>query len=465
MEASQRTGMKLGGSLSSRVLAAATVLLIVFFGLAFAALDVAFRRAAERALEDVLESQVLGLLAAADPGQSDMLNLPPDLPETKFSRPGSGLYGRLIDGQEETVWISRSAIGMRLPAFIPDAPGRAVFRRFSLVDGTQLMSAALRIEWEFEDGKAAPFVFNVSSSLDSLNAQIRRYRNWLSGGFAALVLILIGAQILVLRFLLQPLKQAEQEVREIEAGARLRLSEGYPTEIEALSNSVNVLIDSERARSERYRESLDNLAHSLKTPLAVIRTQAGAPERIDSALVEEQVATMQGIVDYQLRRATTGGAPLGRERTQALPVAQALLDALTKVYREKPVRVDQHLEPDAVFPGGRGDLTEILGNLLDNAFKFSRQRVRLRINTGTALTGTGDGIEILVEDDGPGLPDTDSPRVLERGVRGSDLAPGQGIGLTVVRDLIEAYGGQITLAESALGGAAIRVTIATGKPL
>lgn len=456
--------MKVGGSLSTRVLAAATVLLIVFFGLAFAALDVAFRRAAERALEDVLESQVLGLLAAAHPGQSDMLNLPPDLPEPKFSRPGSGLYGRLIDGQEETVWISRSAIGMRLPAFIPGAPGRTEFRRFPLADGTELMSAALRIEWEFEDGNAAPFVFNVSSSLDSLNAQIGRYRNRLSGGFAALVLILIGAQILVLRFLLRPLKQAEQEVREIDAGARQRLSDGYPTEIEALSSSVNVLIDSERARSERYRESLDNLAHSLKTPLAVIRTQAEAPDRIDTDVVEEQVATMQGIVDYQLRRATTGGALLGRERTQALPVAQSLLDALTKVYREKPVRVDRDLEPDAVFPGGRGDLTEILGNLLDNAFKFSRQRVRLTITTGSALAGTGGGIEILVEDDGPGLPRTDSPRVLERGVRGTHLAPGQGIGLAVVRDIIEAYGGKITLAESTLGGAAIRVRIATGEP-
>lgn len=459
MEAPQGKRMKVGGSLSTRVLTAATLLLMIFFGLAFAALDVAFRRAAERSLEDVLESQVLGLLAAADPDQSGMLNLPPDLPEPKFSRPGSGLYGRLIDDQEETVWISRSAVGMRLPAFIPATPGRIEFRRFSLADGTDLMSAALRIEWEFSDGQLAPFVFSVSSSLDSLMAQVRRYRNWLSGGFAALVLILIGAQILVLRFLLRPLQQAEEEVREIEAGARRRLSEGYPTEIEALSSSVNMLIDSERARSERYRESLDNLAHSLKTPLAVIRTQAESPDRIDPDIVEEQVATMQGIVDYQLQRATTGGAPLGRKHTKALPLARSLLDALSKVYREKPVRIDRDLESDAVFPGGRGDLTEILGNLLDNAFKFCRQRVRLCISTGSAAVGTGGGIEILVEDDGPGLPDTNSPRLLERGVRGTQRAPGQGIGLAVVRDIVEAYGGEITLARSTLGGAAIRVTI------
>ena len=457
MEAGQGGRVKVGRSLSTSVLAAATVLLLVFFGLAFAALDVAFRRAAEHALEDVLESQVLGLLAAADPGTADTLELPADLPEPKFSRPGSGLYGRLIDDQDETVWLSRSAVGLRLPAFTPAQPGRIEFRRFALVDGPELMSAALRIEWEFDTGEAKPFVFSISSSLDSLNAQIGRYRKWLGSGFAVLVIMLVGAQILVLRFLLRPLQQAENEVREIEAGTRRRLSGGYPTEIEALSGSVNLLIDSERARSQRYRESLDNLAHSLKTPLAVIRTQTEATEAVDRSVVEEQVATMQGIVDYQLQRATSGGAPLGHERIEVAPLAESLLDALAKVYRDKPVEIERDLDRAGVFAGERGDLTEVLGNLLDNAYKFSSARIRLVIRFTGGDDRPGGVLEVMVEDDGPGLPETDLPGLLERGVRGSETSPGQGIGLAVVRDIVDAYGGQIALSRSTLGGAAIRI--------
>lgn len=445
-------------SLSTRVLAAATLLLLFFFGLAFAALDVAFGRAARSGLEEVLQSQVLALLAAADPGEAHMLVMPAGLPESRFARPGSGLYGRLIDGQDETVWVSDSAVGLRLPGRLPDRTGRIAFEEVTMAGDVELLNAALRIEWEFEDGHVEPFAFVVSSSLDGLKAQVGRFRTWLGGGFALLVVVLVGAQFLVLRFLLQPLGQAENEVRDIEAGSRSRLSGGYPAEIEALSGSINTLIESERARSKRYRESLDNLAHSLKTPMAVVRSQLDTRPDDDSGVVREQLDRMQGIVDYQLHRAAARGATLGTAHIAVAPVADSLLQALAKVYRDRGIRVERSIEQGATFPGEKGDLTELLGNVLDNAFKYSAGRVALRVSAARRGDGwPSDGLGIEVDDDGPGLSAVEPDELLRRGARGDASAPGQGIGLSVVADIVTAYGGELDMGPSAMGGAKIRI--------
>jgi two-component system sensor histidine kinase PhoQ len=457
--------MKRPQSLGRQVLTAATLLLVFFFGLAFAALDVAFGRAARSSLEEVLHSQVLALLAAADPAEGHMLVMPKGLPESRFSRPGSGLYGRLIDGQDETVWVSDSAVGLRLPGRLPVDTGRITFEEVTMADGVKLLSAALRIEWEFDDGRLEPFVFAVSSSLDGLDAQVGRFRTWLGGGFALLVMILLGAQFLVLRFLLRPLGKAEKEVREIEAGSRPRLSSGYPAEIEALSGSVNTLIESERARSKRYRESLDNLAHSLKTPIAVVRSQLDSRKDEDSGVVSEQLDRMQSIVEYQLNRAAVHGSTLGQAPTAVAPVAESILDALGKVYRDREIQVSAELDAAAAFPGDRGDLAELLGNVLDNAFKYGRARVNLGIRVALAVDGwPGEGLGLEVDDDGPGLLPEKAGELLRRGARGDDSAPGQGIGLSVVADIVRSYGGELSLGRSALGGAKARIFIpATGS--
>ncbi len=444
------------GSLSTRVLVAATVLLVVFFGFAFVALDLAFRRAAEASLEDLLQSQVMGLLAAADPVADGMLGLPDALPETRFSRPGSGLYGRVIDEQDETVWSSRSALGLRLPAVIPEETGRIRFDLLRLGDGTEVLNAALRIEWEFEGGRSSSFVFMVTSSLDSLLAQIARFRTWLGGGFGALLILLLGAQLLLLRNLMRPLGQAESEVRQIEAGQRHKLSDGYPAEIQVLSTSINGLIDSERSRTRRYRESLDNLAHSLKTPLAVIRSQLEG-DAVDADAVNDQVSRMHDIVDHQLRRAAAAGISMGQPGVTVSRQILPVLDALAKVYGGKRVTVSTDLDDSVVFPGERDDLMEVLGNLLDNGFKYCATAVRVRV--ARQDSGGDATLLIAVEDDGPGLTAPERERLLGRGVRGSRDSPGQGIGLAVVSDIVEALGGSVSLGDSVLGGARVEVRI------
>ncbi|MGB5622682.1 MAG: ATP-binding protein [Gammaproteobacteria bacterium] len=445
-------------SLTRRVMLGATLLLGVFFGFAFVALDEGFSRAAEQALEDLLESQVLGLLTAADPGPQRQLVLPDALPEARFSRPGSGLYAQVTEADGETVWISESATGLRLPAPAPEAPGRILFRSVELDDGTELLSASLRVEWEFDDGSLRDFIFSVSSSLDGYRAQIKRYRKQLGTWFLLLTLIFIAAQLAALRFLLRPLGQAEREVRQVEAGERENLSRGYPSELGALADSVNTLIEGERARTRRFRQSLDNLAHSLKTPLAVMRSQLEGGET-HTPQIQQQLDRMQGIVDYQLRRAASGAATLSRERTPVAPMVADIVEALNKVYAEKSPEIVSKVAGDTEFPGERGDLAEILGNLLDNACKWCQRRVRIDVQPIAASAGGRTGMQIVVEDDGPGMPVAEADRLVQRGARGDEQVPGQGIGLAVVRDLVEPRGGELAITVSALGGTRVVVRL------
>jgi two-component system sensor histidine kinase PhoQ len=459
MVAGSNDGLRVPRALGTRVLAASMGLLVLFLGLTFAGLDLAFRRAASQALEDVLDSQVLGLLAAADEASGHGLELPTGLPETRLSRPGSGLYGRVATPEGETVWVSRSALGLTLPPSDNLDPGRPEYRSFTLADGDEIMLVDLRVEWEFEDGVARDFVFTVASSMGSYRAQVARYRARLGGWFALMTVLMGAAQLVILRFVLRPLRQAEREVEEIETGLRERLSGGYPAELEALARNVNELIEGERARSTRYRESLDNLAHSLKTPLAVVRSQIEATGPIEerAELVIEQVERMQGIVDYQLRRAAAGSAA-GSARVNIEPVAEATLAALRKVYAERPIEVSARVQPGATFRGERGDLAEILGNLLDNAFKWCQGKIRLEVRQ-LRSSGRRPDLEIVVEDDGPGLDPTRAQSLIRRGERGDEAVPGQGIGLAVVSEIVGARGGALEFGASAMGGARVVVRL------
>ncbi|MCB1844932.1 MAG: hypothetical protein KDI09_18350, partial [Halioglobus sp.] len=163
-------------SLSTRLLVSVGILLLVFFGVTIVVLEVAFREAGERAQQDILDSQIMALLAAAEPAADDGLVMPPDLPEPRYGTPGSGLYAELRNADKQTVWSSRSAIGMRLPRPAAGEPGEQRLARLTLEDGTPVMTATLSVNWEFADGTLMPFTFHVTESLDSLNAQIAAYR-------------------------------------------------------------------------------------------------------------------------------------------------------------------------------------------------------------------------------------------------------------------------------------------------
>jgi two-component system sensor histidine kinase PhoQ len=449
-------------SLSARLLISVSVLLLLFFGATVVVLDTAFRTAGEQARRDILDGHLMQLLAAANPNDEGELSFPPDLHEERFNTIGSGLYGELRDDGGQLAWRSRSALGLDIPQGAFPRLGARIFEREALEDGTPLLTLSLAVQWEFPDGELKPYVFKVAESLDSFNAQVAEFRRQLIGWFAAIALIMLLSISVLMRGLLRPLRQIETEIGEIEEGKRASLSEKFPTELAGVARNMNLLIDNERARSDRYRNTLDNLAHSLKTPLAALR--ALVADRGSSPQVQrrfnEQIERMDEIVRYQLRKPAASAADslvLG-----AVPVAQEverLVSGLHKVYHDKRPTIDADVSPDMTFRGDTGDFLELAGNLLDNACKWCRGRVAISVRPASNSPGPAGGMRLTVDDDGPGIPEEAAEALLERGTRLDEATPGHGIGLAIVRDIAKSYGGSLTIERSAMGGASITVDI------
>ncbi len=444
-------------SLSARLLIAVFILLLFFFGATIIALDIAFRDVGEKAREDILDGQLMTLLAAAEPNATGELEMPATLPEPRFGILESGLYADLQDSDGNHIWRSPSSLGLELPhGPVPNA-GAQEFSRLIMDDGTPLMTLSLSVQWELPDGELKPYIFYVAESLDSFNAQVARFRRQLFTWFAAIALILLFSMSLLMRGILRPLRQIEQEIGEIEKGGRQSLSGGFPSELSGVARNMNVLIGSERARSERYRQTLDNLAHSLKTPLAAMRSiliQQRSPTLTEQ--LEPQIERMTEIVRYQLRKtAATASDAIGATPVPMEAELMRLVDGLGKVYSEKQPTIDLSVNDDAEFRGDTGDFLELAGNLLDNACKWCDSRVSLTIRPANA----DGGMTMTVADDGAGIPEDAADALLQRGTRLDESAPGHGIGLAVVRDIAKSYGGSVSIDISDLGGAAIKVDI------
>ena len=444
-------------SLSARLLVSVSVLMLFFFGATIVVLDTAFVSAGEQAREDILDGHLMQLLAAAEPNDNGVLSLPIELFESGFNTIGSGLYGELRGEGEAVLWQSRSALSLVLPFGEPADLGIRVFARDHLADGTPLLSLSLAVQWEFEDGSLRPYVFQVSESLDAFNSQVARFRRQLFGWFAAVAVIMLLAISVLMRSLLRPLRQVETEIGEIEGGNRASLSEDFPTELSGVARNMNLLIDSERARSERYRNTLDNLAHSLKTPLAAVRTLLAdsSKETKFGDKVNEQIDRMDEIVRYQLRKPSSAAGKLVLAPVPVEQEVNRLVEGLRKVYRDKQPDISVSVEAGMQFRGDTGDFLELSGNLLDNACKWCEGHVRISIGPAS---GSG-GMVMRVDDDGPGIPEGAVEALLNRGTRLDENTPGHGIGLAIVNDIARSYGGTLTISESDLGGAEVVVTI------
>lgn len=448
-------------SLSSRLLISVSVLLLFFFGATIVVLDRAFTEAGEQSRRDILDGHLVALLAAAEPDDSGKLVMPDRLREPRFERIGSGLYAELRDMEGAVLWRSRSALGLEVPVGTVPELGNHLFGREALEDGTPLLTLSLAVDWELDDGASQFYVFKVAESLDGFNAQIAGFRGQLFGWFAAVAITMLIAFSMLLRGLLKPLRQIETEITEIEEGDRVSLSGAFPTELTGVARNMNLLIDSERARSDRYRYTLDNLAHSLKTPLAAMRALLNDRREQGFGLrFNEQIDRMDEIVRYQLRKPAASVA----DNLVLTPVAvekevKRLVAGLRKVYHDKHPDFDVRVEKGVQFRGDTGDFLELAGNLLDNACKWCEGRVRISVVPSSGAGTIASGMVLTVADDGPGIPDDAAEALLQRGMRLDESTPGHGIGLAVVKDIAHSYGGRLSIKRSDLGGAEIMVSI------
>lgn len=449
-------------SLQSRLLVVVAAALIAFLGLTGFALDQAFRESALTALRDRLQSYVWAYIAGSDPTVSRRLVLPEVPPDPRFEQPGSGLYAGITG--DTLRWESASALARDLPFATELAPGEARFTGPLASPVGDIYLYSFGVAWELGNGEELRLTIHIAEHASGLNGQIVVFRQtlWVYLGAAGLVLLIL--MLAMFRWGLSPLRRVQSDLTRIESGSAQRLSGRYPRELKGLTESVNDFIITERETLARYRNTLGDLAHSLKTPLAVMRTRLEASE--PEAEVQrqgdllQQVRRMNEIVAYQLSRAATSGhqtfaAPLPIE-----PAAEEIVRSLEKVYASRGIICEFEIDPQTRFYGERGDLLELLGNLVENAFKWAKGRVLLTARRIQLPDARRMGLEIAVEDDGPGIPEDKVAEILKRGVRGDERVEGHGIGMAIVQDILKAYRGSLDVGRSgALGGARFMVRV------
>ncbi|WP_421620733.1 ATP-binding protein [Alkalilimnicola ehrlichii] len=431
-----------------RVLWVAGASLLLLLGTTGLVVDHAFREGAEEARSQRLQGQIFGLLAAAEL-RDQALVLAGELPDARLRSAGSGLYAQVIDDGGTIRWRSPSLLDRTLPAPPRLAPGETQEGGVAPADGAPLHGLAYGIAWEEADGERGRFTLQVLEEQAVFAGELARFRQALWGWLAVAAGGLLLTQLLLLRWTLQPLRRIGRELQAVEAGRVRRLGEDHPPELSALTRRLNQLLAAQQQRMERHQQALGDLAHSLKTPLAVLRSQLPA-DGADTATA--QLRRMDQAIDYHLRRAGHGPAPLG-DRLPVRPVLERLLAALRKL--DPGVRLRLDCPPDVRFAGGEAELMELAGNLLDNAVRHARSQVVV-----SAGQRDGEGLWLQVEDDGPGVPAAQVERILARGGRADERHPGQGIGLAVVSDLAAGRGGQVTVdCSDTLGGARFEVTL------
>ncbi|NEX19807.1 GHKL domain-containing protein [Thiorhodococcus mannitoliphagus] len=442
-------------SLRARVLLSAAAVLTLFVLLTALALERAVRDAVIAAREERLQAQIFLLMAVGEEDQGGLV-FPNALAEPRLTLPNSGLYAEVLSALGDPVWRSPSALGLETPAPLPLPPGQRRFARLSAPDGKQYLVLAFGVTWA-TGAVPQDYSFVVAEEAAAAEREVVQFRTSLATWLGAMTLLMLVALVLVLRWGLRPLRQVTEELATIESGRQAQIIGRYPREIETLTDRLNALLAHERARQRRLDNTLGDLAHSLKTPLAVMQgaLEEGEIARSTQGPLQEQLERMHHIVDYQLQRARTSGQG---SMTLAPPVpvgavAKRLIASLEKVHRDKGVAVAMRIDDGLLFRGVEGDLMEMLGNLLENAFKWCHGQIRLESRREPSQWS------LCIEDDGPGIPEGQVSRLLERGARADESTPGYGIGLAVVREISAAYGGRLEIDRSTLGGARVRLSL------
>jgi len=435
-------------SLSFRLLVSAVLVLASFFALASVVLERGFLESAEQALQEKLQVHVYSLLSAAELKNSGDLNMPANLPEPRFATPGSGLYGFIHLAKKNLVWRSPSAIGLDVKPPPELSPGH--FEFILTEQGRYALHYA--VGWKNVAGVEREYIFTVTEDAQFVSSQMERFRETLRIWLLVLGLGLIFIQLALLRWGLKPLRIVVRDLEAIEKGRKTHLDGDYATELEGLAGNLNAFINSERAHLERYRNALADLAHSLKTPLSILR---GCTESFSAnkETVKEQISRMDEIVEYQLQRAAAKGEHKTAGTIDLSEVIKKISASLAKVYIDKNITFDMTVPEQCPIYYEEGDLYEIAGNLMDNACKWCKHTVKVSISLNQRKGRRDFAVLLEIEDDGPGIPAGKLAEILKRGVRADENIHGHGIGMAVVHELVGLLGGLLEGKKSeALGG-------------
>ena len=442
-------------SLRRRLLIFAALLLILFLGVTAIGLNNAFKKSVLSNAQDALQNQVLLLISNVDVIDGTVF-VPEVLSEARLSQTDSTLFAQIYNDKNEVLWRSQSLLDQELPiqsyrlgAFLFDEKLQWQF---------PIYSVTFELEWETDEGDV-PFVIQVAENSKIYTGRLARYQQTFGIWLAVLGLVLLALLLILLGWVLKPLSRVAQQVNEIEQGQRQRFDEDYPLEVSRLTKNLNQLLNFDEQRINRQKEVLGNLAHSLKTPIAVMKGLNFNDTNQQEA--GTQLDVMQNIIDYQLQSAST----VGRQRfSKAITIkdsTEQIINSLKKLHAHKGLVIDIQLSEQTVFYGDKGDWMEVAGNLLDNAFKWANNKVSVQISNTANMDKDSQrkAISIKVCDDGAGINDEVKQNVLQRGVRLDSQTPGHGLGLHIVKGIVEAYDGDISVTDNKSGGTCFHVTL------
>lgn len=426
-------------SLKARLVISALLFILVLLPLIGVALNDAFTEQVKSATKNELSAYVYSILAVTEV-ENKQISIPELVLENRFNLIQSGLYAiattENASGKQTIVWHSQSFMGMMPPPhFTIPATGQSDFEQIELAEQPHLIYS-FSVSFASQN-QNVPVTIHIIKDEREFQQQIDQFNQQLWTWLLILMFVMLVFQLSWLVWTLQPLARFTQELHSVEQGKSMQLSSQYPTELQAVARQLNILLNTEQTQRKRYRNALADLAHSLKTPLAVIKSQADLSEASS-----EQVSVISRIIGHQLKRAQTAAAASWHLGIRVDDVAAKLLRTLAKIYREPQINLSGEMADEAVFKGDEADLTEILGNVLDNACKAAKSTVK--------LTVTGDAYQLLIciEDDGPGISEALQNQIFERGIRADSYHQGNGIGLAIVRDLVDSYNGRISVSRS-----------------
>jgi signal transduction histidine kinase len=443
-----------GRSLTRRLIWLASAWILLALVVAALFLTQAFQESALRRLGNVLSETIDEIVVAA--ARTPQGEAVPQIQDARTLRLLSGKYwaiaregpdGRLIMlERSQSLWNADLDTPEDLPQKLDAAFGDVISFDATGPKGEPLRAAASMKSIPRYD---EPVIFLAALDRSNIDADTRQFATVTWIALLVMGFGLVSAVFIQVQVGLRPLYELRNEIADVRKGKAARIGRSYPVEIQPLAEQVNRLLDHNQEVVERQRTHVGNLAHALKTPISVMMAEAGTADGALPELVRRQTRVMQGQVDHHLRRARAAARAahgLG-EKTDVPEVLDELAVMIEQVFRDKAVEIDWRAPDGLAFLGERQDLQEILGNLIENAAKFSRRRVR--VSAGPDGLGR---LVTVIEDDGPGLPEAARAEVLKRGARLDEDAPGSGLGLSIVDDLTRAYGGRLTLGDSDMGG-------------
>ena len=438
------------GSLSRRIIAISALWIGVLLLGGGIALDRVLTAAVQRNFDEGLNYVLTAMISSAELGPEGEVLFNRPLADQRFLEPASGLYHQ-VSGEGHEDWRSRS-LWDRAIAVTPEMREQPS----TAADSLQFPDEPLRVMTRtvILPGSETRWVFIVAQARAGLDEQIHILRRTLVQAFAALGSGLILLTILQVFFGLRPLRRIRREIARMREGEKSRVTEPLPKEVQPLVEELNALLMHTEQQAEEARTHAGNLAHALKTPLTVVMNAATAHDPDLGPTVMREATTMRRQIDHHLARARAlGRRATAQARTEVWPSLEAVERAVERLFPEG--RIDRAGNHDTVVRIERQDLEELLGNLVENAAKYGGGSVFVTVEQkGSAW------VDIIVEDDGAGIPEAERERIFDRGVRLDSGKPGTGLGLAIVRDVAEIYGGTVSLHESEdLGGLLVRLRL------